>query len=88
MKSKALTLSGVAVAALTVTGCSSIGAATGIQKKTPDEFNVVTKAPLVVPPEFGLRPPKVGAELPAELDPGLRGRNILFGRDLGVNAVE
>ncbi len=86
MKSKALTLSGVVIAALCVTGCNTIGEATGVQKKTPDEFNVVTKAPLIVPPEFGLRPPKVGAELPAELDPGLRGRNILFGRDIGAEA--
>lgn len=86
MKSKMLALGGVAMAALTVSGCSSIGAATGVTKKTPDEFNVVTKAPLIVPPEFGLRPPAVGAEMPAELDPGARGRKILFGQDLGQAA--
>lgn len=86
MKSKALTLSGVAIAALSVTGCNSIGAAAGMTKKTPDEFNVVTKAPLVVPPEFALRPPATGAEVPAELEAGRRGRNILFGQDIGEGA--
>ena len=86
MKSKALALSGVAIATLSVTGCNSLGAAAGLTKNTPDEFNVVTKAPLVVPPEFALRPPSVGAELPAELDPSQRARNILFGQDLGQTA--
>lgn len=86
MKSKALALGGVAVAALTVSGCNSIGAAAGMTKRTPDEFNVVTKAPLVVPPEFALRPPAVGAEMPAELNPSQRGQNILFGQDIGETA--
>ncbi len=86
MKSKSLTLAGVAIAAISITGCNTIGAAAGLEKKTPDEFNVVTKAPLVVPPEFALRPPAVGAEMPAELDPGRRAQNILFGQDIGASA--
>ena len=86
MKSKALALGSVALAALTLAGCSSLSGAAGFGKKTPDEFNVVTKAPLVVPPEFALRPPAQGAELPAELDPGTRGRTILFGQELGQEA--
>ena len=86
MKSKALAFCGVAMAALTVTGCNTIGNAAGLGKKTPDEFNVVTKAPLVVPPEYALRPPASGAELPRELDPSVRGRTILFGADLGLDA--
>ena len=86
MKSKVLALGSVAVASLTVAGCNTIGAAAGLEKKTPDEFNVVTKAPLVVPPEFGLRPPATGAELPAEIDPSGRSRNLLFGEDTGQAA--
>lgn len=86
MNSKALALTGVALAALTVAGCGSVSRSAGFGKKTPDEFNVVTKAPLVVPPEFALRPPAVGAELPAELDPAARGRTILFGQDIGAGA--
>lgn len=30
----------------------------------PDEFAVLTKAPLVIPPDFGLRPPNPGAPRP------------------------
>ena len=28
----------------------------GLEKKTPDEMMVVSRAPLSIPPEFGLRP--------------------------------
>lgn len=86
MTSKTLTLCGMAAAALTVSGCNTLGEAAGLRKNVPDEFNVVTKAPLVVPPEYGLRPPSAGAEVPRELAAQRRGRNILFGQDLGQEA--
>ena len=35
---------------------------------SPDEFRVVKKAPLVVPPDYSLRPPNAGQALPAEVD--------------------
>ena len=35
--------------------------AAGLTKKSPDEFAVTTKAPLVIPPDFNLRPPMPGA---------------------------
>ncbi len=86
MKSPVLALGALAAATLVMAGCSTIGQAAGLTKTTPDEFNVVTKAPLVVPPEFGLRPPDSGAALPRELDAARRGQTILFGEDLGGNA--
>ena len=55
---------GAAAAALA--GCG-LGDALGLGRRTPlDEFAVVQKAPLVVPPDFGLRPPQPGEQpLPA-----------------------
>lgn len=50
-----------------LTGCDSTKNALGLTKKSPDEFVVVTKAPLVLPPEFGLRPPEPGAPRPQEV---------------------
>ncbi len=50
----------VAVSALVASGCSSAGKALGMTKTTPNEFNILTKPPLVVPPEYNLRPPKTG----------------------------
>jgi hypothetical protein len=48
-------------AALALLGCQDIREAAGVVKTPPDEFAVVTKAPLVIPPDYNLRPPKPGA---------------------------
>ncbi|MEM7025403.1 MAG: DUF3035 domain-containing protein, partial [Pseudomonadota bacterium] len=36
----------------------------GLGKRAPDEFAVVKRAPLIVPPEYDLRPPDPGAPRP------------------------
>lgn len=36
---------------------SGVGQVLGLDKEAPDEFTVVTRAPLTLPPDFGLRPP-------------------------------
>lgn len=46
---------------LSLGGCQSFEEATGAAKIIPDEFAVVTKAPLIVPPDFNLRPPRPGS---------------------------
>ena len=43
-------------------GCQSTKQALGMSKVVPDEFRVVTMAPLVVPPEYSLRPPAPGED--------------------------
>ena len=43
-----------------VAGCHTASRALGMTKVTPDEFRVVTKAPLTLPPDFSLRPPAPG----------------------------
>jgi len=50
-------LAGALVATVGLAGCNSTRSALGMTKVTPDEFRVVTKAPLVVPPDYSLRPP-------------------------------
>jgi hypothetical protein len=67
------------VAAAGLAGCSSAGKALGMGKVTPDEFRVVTKAPLVVPPDFALRPPAPGEPRPQELQPESAARTALLG---------
>jgi hypothetical protein len=69
----------VLVAAAGLSGCSSAGKAFGMGKVTPDEFRVVTKAPLVVPPDFALRPPAPGEPRPQELQPDSAARTALLG---------
>jgi len=61
-------------------GCTSTKKALGMVKVTPDEFRVVSKAPLVVPPDYALRPPAPGEPRPQELQPESAARNALLGR--------
>ncbi len=39
----------------------------GLTRDAPDEFQVTTRAPLSMPPDFSLRPPRPGASRPQEL---------------------
>jgi hypothetical protein len=67
------------IAAVGLVGCQSTRKALGMNKVTPDEFRVVTKAPLVVPPDYALRPPAPGKPRPQELQPESAARNALLG---------
>jgi hypothetical protein len=67
------------IAAAGLAGCQSTRNALGLTKVTPDEFRVVTKAPLVVPPDFALRPPAPGKPRPQELQPESAARTALLG---------
>jgi len=66
-------------AAFGLAGCQSTAQALGMAKVTPDEFRVVTKAPLVVPPDYSLRPPAPGEPRPQELQPESAARLALLG---------
>ena len=70
----------LAVAALGMTGCSGVSGALGLNKVTPDEYRVVAKAPLVVPPDYALRPPAPGEPRPQELQPESAARLALLGQ--------
>ena len=51
----------VAIAAAAALAGCGLSDALGMGRRTPpDEFAVVQKAPLVIPPDFGLRPPQLG----------------------------
>ncbi|MBV9510168.1 MAG: DUF3035 domain-containing protein [Caulobacteraceae bacterium] len=75
----AVLTAGLGLAGLGLTGCNSTKEALGITKVTPDEFRVVTIAPLVVPPDYSLRPPAPGEPRPQELQPESQARQALLG---------
>lgn len=79
MRVNRLILGAALVAAVALGGCSSTRKALGMTKTTPDEFRIVTKAPLVVPPDFSLRPPAPGMPRPQELQPESAARAALMG---------
>ncbi|MSO98739.1 MAG: DUF3035 domain-containing protein [Rhodospirillaceae bacterium] len=72
---------GVIAAGVLITGCQDTRRALGIDKSIPDEFAVVSRAPLVMPPDFNLRPPAPGAERPQEGNAADQARAALVGRE-------
>ncbi len=58
----------------------------GVHRNTPDEFRVVTHAPLTLPPDYSLRPPRPGDPRPQELAPDQEARQALFGQDVGQDS--
>lgn len=56
----------LALLAPAVAGCSSTKEMLGLTKRSPDEFQVVSRAPLSMPPDYSLRPPAPGAPRPQE----------------------
>jgi len=67
------------LAGLGLAGCQSTKTALGLEKVVPDEFRVVSKAPLVVPPDYALRPPAPGEPRAQELQPESQARLALLG---------
>ena len=78
-----LILNGAAIAALglAVTGCQNIREAAGLTKEAPDEFAVVNKAPLIIPPDFNLKPPKPGAAPLNQTSPTMSAEAALYSDD-------
>jgi hypothetical protein len=77
----ALRLALLGGAAVALIGCQGIREAAGVTKTPPDEFAVVTKAPLVIPPDYNLRPPKPGAPPTNQSSPSASAEAALIGDD-------
>ncbi len=62
----ALLLAGTAVALSACGSSDTLSRTFGLTRDAPDEFMVTTRAPLSMPPDFSLRPPRPGASRPME----------------------
>ncbi|MFC3712059.1 DUF3035 domain-containing protein [Sphingoaurantiacus capsulatus] len=69
-------LLGAAVMALALSACGSSGV---FNRNAPDEFAIARQAPLVVPPDYNLTPPKPGAPRPLAADSQSQALEALFG---------
>lgn len=69
----------VALVSFALSGCSEAKRALGYEKAPPDEFQVVERAPLALPPDFSLRPPAPGAVRPQEGNTRDQARQALIG---------
>ncbi|TVQ33944.1 MAG: DUF3035 domain-containing protein [Geminicoccaceae bacterium] len=65
-------------------GGGGVGDALGMGRRAPDEFQVVQRAPLTLPPNFALRPPEPGAARPQEGTPAQRAQVALTGAPMPV----
>lgn len=79
-----LTLMSLSAALAVTAACSSGGSRAGI----PDEFRVVKKPPLTVPPEYSLRPPTAGTVVPAEVSAAQAEQAVAFGEQVGTGASQ
>jgi len=67
------------IAVPVLNGCTSTESSVFVEdKRAPDEFAVYSRAPLSLPPDFGLRPPKPGADRPQTLTPRNDARDALL----------
>jgi hypothetical protein len=69
----------LAAAGAALSGCTYMREAAGLTKQAPDEFAVTTKAPLIVPPGYNLRPPSPGAAPTNALATDAQAQAAMFG---------
>ena len=68
----------LALLGMGLSGCSDTRKALGIDKAPPDEFTVVAGAPLTMPPDFSLRPPRSPSDKPPSETAAQAGRQTVF----------
>lgn len=80
-KYKSLLHSILLAAAVTgLAACEATKEELGLTRRTPDEFAIIKRAPLEVPPSLReLPPPRPGAPRPQETPPQDEARSLLFG---------
>ncbi len=76
------------VLTLALAGCSGAAETLGLGRNAPDEFAVVERPPLSMPPEFALRPPQPGAARPQEVSVQSNAEESLFGGKAPLAASE
>jgi hypothetical protein len=71
---------GALAAVLMLTACGgTVQEAFGIGKHQPDEFQIVRRQPLIIPPDSTLRPPRPGEPGPQDVSTADQARQVLTG---------
>jgi len=70
---------------LVLSGCSGAKEQLGLTRKAPDEFAVIKRAPLVMPPDYTLSPPRPGTPRPQEQSSEDQARETVFGQSHNTN---
>lgn len=67
------------LAATALSGCDKTKEQFDFSNKAPDEFQVTKRAPLEMPPDYSLRPPRPGAPRPQEQATDEEAKQAVFG---------
>ncbi len=78
MRSSVVKFALVAAAGLSLAACEHSRNSLGLAQVRSDDYRVVTKAPLVIPPDYAMRPSAPGEPRPQELQPESAGRQALY----------
>ncbi len=77
----------LAAMVLALGACSSAKKQLGLTRNSPDEFAVVKRAPLSMPPDYALEPPRPGAPRPQEQATSEQAKEVVFGNNGGGAAT-
>ncbi len=72
---------------LSLSACGGVKDSLGLNKTVPDEFAVVKRAPLAMPPDYSLRPPRPGAPRPQEQTTSEQAKKAVFGEQEEQNQI-
>lgn len=67
------------VPVLALGACSGMKETLGLERTSPDEFAVVERAPLTLPPNYDLVPPQPGTARPQETSPTAAAQGLVLG---------
>lgn len=70
-----------AACSVLLSGCSGIRDSLGLERDGPDEFAVMTRAPLEIPSHLTLPPPNPGAQRPQEKSFSEKAQQAVFGEE-------
>jgi len=70
-----------------ISGCGDVADTLGLGRNPPDEFAVVDRPPLALPPDYDLRPPRPGAPRPQEAHTSRQASVMLFGPRAALNST-
>lgn len=68
--------------ATVIGGCAHTKATGFGNRNAPNEFIVTRSPPLVIPPDYALRPPRPGEPRPQEVSPSQQALSAMFGGDV------
>jgi len=75
------TVLALAIGCIALAGCSGVRSELGLGRYSPDEFTVVKRAPLSLPPEYDLLPPNPGAKRLDDHQTVKQAERIIFGEE-------